>query len=454
MAVVDRCTARRLLACALLIASSVAESALTVTPLSTPSGANAAQPALAADRDGGFILTWQEKSGDSASLRFAKLDPAGKVQRSGLIAASAPDQSWFINWADFPSLSVLDNGDWVSFWLQKSAASASPYAYDIYLTRSTDQGRQWSARLLNGDGTASEHGFVSLLPAGGDQVLALWLDGRHSASPEIAKGEAAADDHASHAGAMSLRSALVDRLGRSTQETEIDARTCDCCNTDAVRIGDQTMVVYRDRSEDEIRDTRFSVRDPRGHWSAPQLVHADHWRIAGCPVNGPALAVHGKRLLGVWVTMQGEQLQVRAALGDRSGFGPMIEIESGTETQGRVDAAAFGNQSFLLSWLGADASDSGGTHTAIKIARLDRHGKLHPAQTLVSLPAGRNTGFPRMASNGNTALLVWTEPNAEGSVLQLVRITDANNSAEPGPSSPKYPRSKPDFDRGSDSGRP
>jgi hypothetical protein len=236
-----------------------------------------------------------------------------------------------------------------------------------------------------------------------------------------------------------LRSALVDRLGHRSQETEIDLRTCDCCNTDAARIGDQAMVVYRDRSEDEIRDTRFSVRDPRGHWSAPQLVHADHWRIAGCPVNGPALALNGKRLLSVWVTMQGEQLQVRAALGNRKGFGRMIEIESGTETQGRVDAAAFGNQSFLLSWLGADAKDSGSTdhaNTAIKIARLDRHGELHPAQTLVSLPAGRNTGFPRMASNGSTALLAWTEPNAEGSVLKLVRITDAKSGAEHGGGNP------------------
>lgn len=393
---------------------------LATQTVTVPAGEAAAEPFVASDRTGGFVLTWLEHADTTASLHFARIDRDGKVHGQGIIAHSAPNQNWFINWADFPGLVVLDNGDWVSFWLQESGLA--PYAYDVWLTRSADHGRSWSEPLLlNRDSTQSEHGFVTLVPAGEDRVLALWLDGRNTVVPEASEEEPAPAHHAGTGGAMSLRSAVLDGQGRVNWETEVDNRTCDCCSTDAVRLDEKVMVVYRDRSETEIRDIRFSLGQAEGAWSDPQLVHADNWQISACPVNGPALASSGNQVLTVWTTMRNDDLLVRAALGSKAGFGAAQDIESGPRVQGRVDAAAWGEQAFLLTWMGQ--SDAHAADSAIKLAEMDFQGTLHGPSTIAELPSGRNTGFPRIASFGKVALLAWTEPTAAGSTIRVLRIS-------------------------------
>ncbi|MGE3106276.1 MAG: hypothetical protein AB7K14_13665 [Lysobacterales bacterium] len=411
------------LCCACLIALPLSlpapARALSLTPIEFAGQTAAVAPALTDDGAGGFVVTYTERRKDGAELRFLHLDAKGTILDRGRIAASAPGQTWFVNWADFPSLSVLDNGDWVSFFLQKSGVGS--YAYDIHLTRSHDQGRHWSKPLrLNRDGTQSEHGFVSLLPAGGDKVLAIWLDGRHSAAASPST-KAAGDQAAAPSGAMSLRSAVIDARGRFSQESEIDARTCDCCSTDAVQSGGHAALVYRDRSEDEIRDTRFSRREADGRWSAPALVHADQWRMPACPVNGPALADNQGRLLALWSTMPDGPMRVRAAFGDGQGFGAMQEIEAGEGVLGRVDASAFGARGFLIAWLGAAAEHP--EQSALKLAVLDSERGLQEQTTVIELPRGRSIGFPRLASIGNIALLAWTEPSESGSRIRLLRIS-------------------------------
>lgn len=409
---------------ALALAPAAPAWALTLTPIEIDGHNAAVAPALTGDAAGGFVLTYTERSKDGAELRFLRLDAAGTILDRGRIAASGPGQTWFVNWADFPSLAVLDNGDWVSFFLQKSGAGS--YAYDIWLTRSRDQGRHWSEPLLlNRDGTRSEHGFVSLLPAGGDKVLAMWLDGRHSAATTPTTTPtttaAAAGESAGTVGAMSLRSAVIDRRGRFSAESEIDARTCDCCSTDAVRIGQRALAVYRDRSDSEIRDIRFSRREADGRWSAPALVHADQWQMPACPVNGPALAANQGSLLALWSTMPDGPMRVRAVLGDVQEFGAMQEIEVGAGVLGRVDASAFGARGFLITWLGAAVEHP--EQSALKLAVFDGERGVQQQTTVVELPRGRSIGFPRLASVGDIALLAWTEPSENGSRIRLLRIS-------------------------------
>ena len=94
--------------------------------------AEAGQPSVTLHRDtGGFIVTWQERTEDGASLWYATIDRGGREVARRRIAAG---KNWFINWADFPSLAVLANGDWVTHYFEKS--EDSPYAYDIRIVRS------------------------------------------------------------------------------------------------------------------------------------------------------------------------------------------------------------------------------------------------------------------------------------------------------------------------------
>lgn len=244
---------------------------------------------------------------------------------------------WFVNWADFPSLVVADNGHWVSFWLQKNGSGT--YHYEIRTTRSTDRGRSWSPPLVpHRDGTASEHGFVAMAATGGDRVALIWLDGRQTAQAEVT-GHAGHDDHHGHDGRMQLRSTQLGRAGHSGDDQLIDDDVCSCCWTDLVRLprGD-LLAAYRDRSVKEIRDIRLASFDGQS-WQADGFLHQDGWKIAACPTNGPALARLDDEVLAVWPTMvDSQRMAVRALrVGSEQ---PPVEIESHVGTLGRPDVVA------------------------------------------------------------------------------------------------------------------
>jgi hypothetical protein len=402
--------------------------ALDVAPLDLASGANTAQPSVAVDPDRGFIVTWQWRDGDRARLDFVEVAADGRTGRRGTIADSArsgPDGSaarWFVNWADFPSLVVLDNGDWVAHWLQKSGDST--YAYEIRVVRSRDRGKTWSTSVLpHADGTETEHGFVSLLPAGGDRVRLVWLDGRDTAAPPGHDAHAGHGDDGDH-GSMTLRSAVLDRRGRLSDETRLDADTCSCCQTDAVRHGARTVVAYRDHGEDELRNMHW-LEHVDGRWSTDRVLHDDGWRIAGCPVNGPALAAGTGPVLAVWPTMQGERMVVRMAIEGAQGFGPAVDLEGDTGTVGRVDAAAWGD-GFLVAWMGAGRAAGDST---LRLARVDAAPKVHESIILATLPPGRSSGVPRLAAADGVALAAWVEAVDGVPTIRAARIVDASDDA-------------------------
>lgn len=381
----------------LSLALPAASAALTLTPVDLGALGNAAQPSIAVDaRHGGYVLSWQARLEDGcAALRAAELSADGQL---GPVWEIERGCNWFVNWADFPSLVVADNGDWLSFWLQKTGAGT--YAYEIRTRRSRDRGRSWSAPLVpHRDGTETEHGFVSMAPAGGDRVLLLWLDGREMAGADHA-------DHAGHdhgGGQMTLRSAILRRGNRIEAEALVDDNVCSCCTTDLARRADgQHVALYRDRSDEEIRDIGVARRDQAG-WHQDGLVHADGWHTAACPVNGPALAASTVGELAVWPTMpDATQLVLKARRLDRKA--PPQQIEAGAGVVGRVDAAAFGS-SWLLSWLGAGS----GTGATLKLVHWDAELQELERLAVAELPAGRDIGIPRLASGGEHAVLVWTE---------------------------------------------
>jgi hypothetical protein len=104
-------------------------------------------------------VTWQSTQQDVASLNWLTLNFDGEQTGKGVIAQGS---SWFVNWADTPALAVLENGDWVAFWLERNDPSM-PEGYDIRVVRSTDRGINWSTPISpHRDGTNTQHGFVSM----------------------------------------------------------------------------------------------------------------------------------------------------------------------------------------------------------------------------------------------------------------------------------------------------
>lgn len=344
-----------------------------------------------------FLLGWQARLDDGvAALRFRRFTVDGRRLGGGEIARGS---GWFLNRADFPALQVLDNGDWVAHWLLRSGSGR--YSYDIRSTRSRDGGDSWSAPFtLHDDGTQSEHGFVAYAPAGGDAVWVAWLDGRHTAG----NGDHGDGAHAHHAaaGAMSLRVARLDREGVSVAQ-ELDDRVCDCCQVDAARAGAATLLVYRDRSDDDLRDISL-LRHDGERWQPAQALFADGWRIAGCPVNGPAIAARGRHVAAAAYSEAGGEAAVRLRSSDDAGlhWDPPVLV-AGAATLGRLDLAALDDGRFLLARVDSEAGDA--------VLRLSLHGQGGEALAQIDLarmPGSRLVGFPRLAVQGNTAFVAWT----------------------------------------------
>jgi hypothetical protein len=379
---------RRLLlsfAALLFAATGIAES----REIPSPAGPGSGQPNLVAAADGRIYLSWLEPGADAGvRLRFSTLEGAGWSAPRTIAEGS----NWFVNWADFPSMTILPDGSLAAHWLVKSGDGK--YAYDVHLSRSFDGGATWSApRVPHRDGTPTEHGFVSLFPAGGGLLGAAWLDGR----------ETGAAPHGQPGGAMTLRYAAIGRDGAPRAEALIDARVCDCCQTAAAVTSDGPVVVFRDRSPGEVRDIAI-VRLHDGAWSEPQAVAGDGWKIHGCPVNGPAVAADGRRVAVAWFTLAGEQPRVKFAFSTDAGasFGPAVVVDDG-QPLGRIDTLLLDDGSALVSWLA-----QAGYGNRLKLRRVRKDGSLAPAATVGPASDVRANAFPQVVRSGDTLVIAWT----------------------------------------------
>ena len=279
----------------------------------------------------GILLSWIERAGTRATLKFAERTPSGW---SPATTAAAGDD-WFVNWADVPSVLRLDDGTLAAHWLQKSGAET--YAYDVRLAHSKDDGRTWSASFTpHHDGTKREHGFASLFQMPGAGLGLIWLDGRAMGSAE------GHDAHGATEGAMSVRYGTFDTAWKQTNEMPVDLRVCECCPTTAAMTSEGPVVAYRNRTDDEIRDIYVS-RLENGKWTEGKPVHDDHWKIAACPVNGPMLSARGRGVVLAWFTVKDDVGHAYAAFSADAGrtFGTPIRLDDDERARaGRCRAAA------------------------------------------------------------------------------------------------------------------
>ncbi len=381
--------------------------------LPTPVADGSLAPRLARIDDQRAALTWLERTAAGHRLRFSVLED-GEFRPAGTVA----EGSFFANWADTPGLTVTDDGTWVAHWLQRSGTGT--YAYDVRVAISQDGGLSWSESFTpHRDGTRTEHGFVSYFshPAGAGLT---WLDGRHTLPAPADRAESGQDGH-HHAedGAMTLRTAVVRPDGSLAQEALLDDRVCDCCVTASANTDEGPVVVYRDRSEEEVRDIAI-VRFTGAGWSAPRRVHEDHWRIAACPVNGPAIIAQGQRVVVAWFTLGADETARVHLAQSRDGgrhFDAPLTFDRGTAL-GRVDLAWDGSDA-LMSWMARDEENA-----RLRLARLGPDGALVETRDVVRLPGSRGNGFPRLLTlAGGDVLLTWTEGTPSGPRVQVGRLS-------------------------------
>lgn len=394
-----RVLSRPVLRAAVLVGAAVAAlDALAAlddpVPLDVPAAPGSREPTLTLGDDGTAYLSWLEPAANGrAALRFARRSD-GEWSAPATVAEGS---NWFISWADAPGLVAFGERALAAWWLEVNGDG--PYSYDLKLALSADGGASWSDPFtVHRDGTPTQHGMPSFLRWPDGRLFVTWLDGRINA-----QGADGASGASLPTGDMTLRSALVDEDGRLSEETELDAQVCTCCPTAAVRAGGAVVVAYRDRSEREVRDIAVRRHDGTG-WNEAAPLHRDGWEIAGCPINGAALASDGEQVVAAWFTAAEDRPNLLLAFSSDGGrtFGDPIDIDDGRPV-GRTDVVLLADGTALVSWLESTAFGE-----ELRYRRVLVDGSLEPSRTLARSATGRTMGFPRLLRQNDVVLVAWT----------------------------------------------
>ena len=347
-------------------------------------------PSVTTARDGTVLLTWQQD--EPTAVRWRRRAVSGTWSEARTLVES---DDLFVNWADFPMMTAFDDERIVAGWLRRS----SERAYGISLGYTDDAGEHWSTSQLHAHTGGPEYGFVSMTPLDDGRLRAYWLDGRESGG------------HGG-GGAMQLRAATVGPDGAVADRTLVDDRVCDCCQTSAATTAAGPVVVYRDRSDSEVRDVAIA-----GPGELRRTVAADGWKIAGCPVNGPAVAAGDAGLVVAWFTAAGGEGKVSVAFAaDQGEFSSPISVGM-TQPMGRVDVEWLDDQRALVSFI-----DGG----ALLARTVDRTGHVGAPWRVADVSASNASGFPRIARARDRIVWAFTAEQAGGA---QVRVAEAPISA-------------------------
>jgi hypothetical protein len=195
-------------------------------------------------------------------------------------------------------------------------------------------------------------------------------------------------------GDMQLRTTIIDD---KVQKSELlDDRVCECCGTDAVVVEGEAVVIYRDRSDTEIRDISVTAlgREPKN-------IFADKWRIEGCPVNGPSMDVMGETFVEAWYTAPENNSAVYVSFSE-------TPIKISDSILGRVDVLVMGKNKATVCWI-----EPNGETASVMLIDVFKDGTIENKRTVAKVSPSRSSGFPRLAKVNGGILVAWTDLERE-----------------------------------------
>ena len=348
----------------------------------SPTSADAIAPNLT-EADAGAWMTWIEpvnKEKNIIALKCAKFESGSWGEPHTIVQGN----NFFANWADFPEMGVAKDGTLFVTWPQQSGPGT--YSYDIAVARSDDTGETWSLMgTLNDDRVLGEHGFVSLVPEGENGVRAFWLDGR-AMTGDGHMGEGGGD--------MQLRTTIINDKVQTSEL--LDERVCECCGTDAMVAEGKAVVIYRDRSDEEIRDISIAAIG-----RAPKNIFVDQWKIEGCPVNGPSMDILEDTFVAAWYTAAAKNAGVFVAFSKE-------RIKISDSILGRVDVLVVGKDKAVVCWIEPNKDTA-----SIMLADVYADGTIDNKQVVAKVSPSRSSGFPRLAKVHGGILVAWTDLDRE-----------------------------------------
>jgi hypothetical protein len=316
----------------------------------------------------------------------------------GAAETIAQGKGWFVNWADFPSLTVARDGTMLAHWLTRYGAGGR-YGYGIRVARREANG--W--KQVHGMALDEREDYAGFLTFARNERAAIYL-----APPEVKE--------AGHRKTVHFIEFGGD--GKVQRDVEVDADACSCCQTAIGKTTKGWILAYRDHAEGEIRDVAIT-REVDGKWQTPVPVHADGWKINGCPTDGPTLVTTGDRVAVTWLTRAQDQPRIQLAISNDGGasFRKPVRIDEG-KGFGRPGIEALADGRLAIVWLERNSDEKVG----IRLRLIDRDGKPQPSRQVAEAPLGRGAGFPRVVEDGKQLLVIWRDVKVRSALVEIDAI--------------------------------
>ena len=269
-----------------------------------------------------------------ATLKFAERTPSGWTPAR---ARSFPASDWFVNWADVPSVHAPgERHDGRPTGCRRAAAGT--YAYDVRLSRSTDDGKTWTPSVDASLGRHADRTWIRLARA---DARRWWPRARLARRPRD-------EGRRRTRRAWRRRHDAALRRLRSSMEADRRKRPSTTGSATAARPTPRSPPTVRSSSTAIAATTRFatsrSARLIEGKWSDACARAPDNWKIQACPVNGPAIDARGRDVVVAWFSAVGDQPKAFAAFSKDAGrsFGPPITAGRRRHARPRRRRAAAG----------------------------------------------------------------------------------------------------------------
>ncbi len=380
-------------------------------PANPPARPGSGMPFLTKSASGVVYLSWIDPEGDAGhSLRLAEWSGTDWIR----VETISQGKNWFVNWADFPAVSVASDGSMLAHWLARPE-SGGKYGYGIRVARRAPgpQGRWSLVAAFNENDPADYAGFLSF--AGRSAAYLAPPSSRPSGTSAVAHPE-----HGPDQGHLkTLRFVQFSATGEVLRNVEIDDDVCSCCQTASAETPSGLLIAYRDHLPGEIRDISV-IRMQNGKASRPEGLYRDGWTINGCPTEGPTVAAFGRTAGVAWMTRAGGVAQLRLAWSQDGGlrFRAPVRADDGNPL-GRPHLIAVDARESLLVWL-----ERAATGAEIRIRRVAADGRLGASRKVAAVASSRATGLPRIALHGQQVLVAWREDAVRAGWLPLASLPE------------------------------
>jgi hypothetical protein len=292
---------------------------------------------------------------------------------------------------------------------------------------SSDSGRSYSAgETLAGSDEAGNRGWQAIGADPSGRVQVVWLDHR--------RYDASAATHGHHHSAGPDSSGAMDTVALAQLSdlyfSDLDAASpravtsgvCYCCKTAMAHgAAGEVYLAWRHVYAGNMRDIAFAVsRDAGRTFEPPVRISEDGWSIAGCPDDGPAMAVdRAGHAHVVWPTMAAaDRDTVKTLFHAMSPDGRTFTARTPLPTEATAfhPRAAFApDDALVVAW---DESTEDGRQVVIARAEAAGSEPLAFERVLDGTPGA----YPVLATAGSRLLAAWSTEVDGRSVIQVQSV--------------------------------